>query len=156
MPLSPENYIRARARKLPIHECMITEFWEDAGMATILVSRIHTNEHITFGIYLVDLFCLGVKDTIYQFNIPGFEYNEYKKELIEREELSNCDYILAHNIIYGSVAFADEFGKNGKPMVMTEVGNEPADVISQLEKTAGPGNYDVIYIDENGFYEDDH
>ena len=185
MPLSPENYIRKRARKLPLHECLINEIWQESGMATIIISRLHTNGYITYGIYLVDLFCLGVKDTVYQFNIPGFEFDQYVKEFSDNEKLISCDYVLAHNIIYGSLEFADgfgfkphkdftnvskyileednenvelmdiEFGKSGKPLVVAEIGNDQVKVISQLEKTAGPGNYDVIYIDENGFYEDD-
>ena len=185
MPQSPENYIRTRARKLPLHKCLINEIWQESGMATIIISRLHTNGYITYGIYLVDLFCLGVKDTVYQFNMPEFEFDQYVKEFSDHEKLISCDYVLAHNIIFGSIEFADEFGfsphkdftniseyileeddekidlmdiefgKHGKPLVVAEFGNEPVSVISQLEKTAGPGNYDVIYLDKNGFYEDD-
>ena len=184
MPQSPENYIRSRARKLPIHKCLINDVWQESGMATIIISRIHTSGYVTFGVYLVDLFCLGVKDTVYQFNIPGFEFDQYINEFSDHEKLISCDYVLAHNIIYGSIEFADEFeflphkdftnvtkyileeddenvdlmdiefGKNGKPFVVAEIGNEPVNVISQLEKTAGPGNFEVIYIDENGFGHD--
>lgn len=31
-----------------------------------------------------------------------------------------------------------EFGRNGKPCVVAEVGKEALNVVSQLEKTAGP------------------
>ena len=76
MHQSPENYIRTRARNLPIHECLITEEWEKAGMASVLIARKHSNGNITLGFYLVDIYCLGVKDTFYQFNIPETEYEQ--------------------------------------------------------------------------------
>ena len=41
--LSPENYIRSRARNLPLFECMISEGWKESGMANILIARNHIN-----------------------------------------------------------------------------------------------------------------
>ncbi len=180
MPLSPENYILNRARNLPIYECLITENWQEAGMANILIARKHTNGHITCGLYLIDILCLGIKDTFYQFNISESEYDQIKEEFNDKGSAITCDYVLAHNIIYGAVEFADdygfsahkdfikvtqyileednekvelmdiEFGRNGKPCVVAEVGKEALNVVSQLEKTAGPGNYEIIYVDEEG------
>ena len=187
MPLSPENYIRTRARKLPIGECLINDGWQDCGMATIVISRKHSNGHLTYGLYLVDLYCLGVKDTMYQFNVPGYEYEEHVGELKEKENLIICDYPLAHNVIFGALEFADEFGfsphkdfgkvteylleeddervelmdiefgLNGKPAVVTEIGKEPNPIIRKLEETVGPGNFEYIFVDKNGhaFFDND-
>ncbi len=105
----PENYIRTRARKLPIIECYITEDWEDTGIANIMVIRGHVNGNRTFGIYLVDLKCLGVKDAGYNFNIPDAAFWEQWDECID-SNFEQCDYTLAHNIIYGAVAFAEDYG----------------------------------------------
>jgi len=55
--LSPENYIRKKARSLPIYECWVNTNWEGSGMANIVIARSHTNGNITFCIYLVDLYC---------------------------------------------------------------------------------------------------
>jgi len=63
--LSPENYIRKKARMLPIYECWLNNDWEVSGAASIIIARRHTNENITFYLYLVDLYCLGVKDSFY-------------------------------------------------------------------------------------------
>ena len=65
--LSPENYIRKKARSLPIHECTINSHWEESGLANISIARRHTNGNITSCFYLIDLLCLGVKDTHYIF-----------------------------------------------------------------------------------------
>jgi len=49
--LSPENYIRKKARTLPIYECWLNTDWEESGMATVVIARRHTNENITFCLY---------------------------------------------------------------------------------------------------------
>ncbi len=108
--LSPENYIRKKARSLPIHECWITADWEDSGMASIIVSRRHTNANITFCFYLVDLLCLGVKDSSYRFNITETEFSDFIERMEERMPVEMIDYELAHNIILSAVEFAEEYG----------------------------------------------
>jgi hypothetical protein len=108
--LSPENYIRKKARLLPIHECWITENWQDSGMASVIVSRRHTNGNITFCFYLVDLLCLGVKDSAYKFNVTDTEFRNFLERNNERMEMELIDYVLAHNIILSAVEFAEDYG----------------------------------------------
>jgi hypothetical protein len=67
--LSPQNYIRKKARSLPIHESWINVDWEDSGMASIIVAGRHTNGNITLCIYMVDLLCLGVNGSFIKFKI---------------------------------------------------------------------------------------
>ena len=183
LPSTPEKYIRTRARQLPVYECYITKQWKESGMANIIVARKHTNNNLTFGLYLVDLLCLGVKDTYYDFNITNFDYEDLKKEYFGKQDIVKCDYVLAHNIIYGAVEFADtfgfkphkdfavskyileeddenvefmeiEFGEENKPCVVTTIENEPKQIIAQLDKTAGKGNYKVIYLDNEDLLDD--
>lgn len=107
--LSPEKYIKTKARTLPIHECWINKDWEDSGLASIFISRRQPSGNLTVGIYLVDLKCLGVKDTVYFFNQSPHEY----AELLENQKSSlpseECDYTLAHNVIFAALEFADEY-----------------------------------------------
>lgn len=108
--LSPENYIRKKARTLPIYECWINTDWAESGMATIVVARRHTNKNITYCLYLVDILCLGVKDTIYQFNVSYSEYQGFLEKISDTMEMELTDYVLGHNIILSGVEFAEEFG----------------------------------------------
>jgi hypothetical protein len=108
--LSPGNYIRKKARSLPIHECWINAEWKDTGMANIVIARIHSNENITFCIYLVDLLCLGVKDTHFKFNVTETEYRDFLGNMEDRMEIEAVDYVLVHNIILAGVEFAEEYG----------------------------------------------
>ena len=39
--LSPENYIRQKARNLVLHECLLNSDWKEGGLAEIIVSRVH-------------------------------------------------------------------------------------------------------------------
>ena len=104
--LSPKKYIVSKARTLPIYKTFINPDWKSSGIATIIVLREHKSGYITFGSYLVDLYCKGVKGTAWFFNKPKSEILEYVDEL----DLEECTYQLAHNIIFESLTFAEECG----------------------------------------------
>ena len=112
--LSPEKYIRTRARTLPVGDCYINSDWLEAGKAMITVTRVHINGNITFGMYLVDLFCLGVKDTMWDFNKSPVEFREFiemqRNKYTDDVKIVRSDYVLVHNIIYGALEFAEESG----------------------------------------------
>jgi len=108
--LSPENYIRKKARSLPIFECLVKADWETTKLAPIIIARNHTNGNITVCSYLVDLACLGVKDTMYLFNVPIQKYEEFKEKVSRGMEMIEIDYVLAHNIVYAGIEFAETYG----------------------------------------------
>lgn len=110
-PMSPERYIRERARLLPIDRCMVNADWKEAGDAEIMVVRRHSIGNYTVGMFLVDTFCRGVYDTLYWFNLSKDRLdrvlNSFKSSF---EEIEDVDYTVVHNIIFGAVEFADEAG----------------------------------------------
>ena len=110
IPLSPEKYIKSRCRSLPIGECLINKDWREDGIAQIFIIREHSNENITVGMYLVDIFCLGVKDTFFRFNVSTKEYEDVVNQVSQEMEFDPIDYVLAHNIIYGAIGYAEEYG----------------------------------------------
>jgi hypothetical protein len=176
--LSPENYIRQKARNLPIFECKINSDWENMGTAQIVVSRLHTNGNLTFALYMVDLLCLGTKETYYRFNSDKDEYDDLLENMSEDIQMMNVDYPLIHNVIFAANEFAAELGfkpakdftsitqylleedtddielieiecgRNGKPVfVETDSFSEAQSnqIINQLDKAVGRGNFDVIF-----------
>ena len=181
MPTTPEAQIKMRARNLPIDKCYINEEWEENQMANVVVTRKHVNGNITYGFYLVDLLLLGVKDCFYAFNESPVEL----REKIEYEEFVECDYVLAHNIIYEGIAFAEDYGfapakdftktgiyileedsdaipeldiplgKSGCPVVLVTSHNPMKQELSILDKTAGPGNYFVYHVNDDGDIEEE-
>lgn len=173
--LSPQAIIR-RSRAFPLLECLISANWQkdDLGLVQILLARQQPDGDICFGVYLVDKYCLGLKNT---FANAGFSLTRYENEVrnrIFRETVPvACPVELAHQMIYASIEYAARFGfqpdkdfalsqyllaprgeleepyhltfgKNGKPFFMAGPHDNVARILKQLEKTAGPGNFDYL------------
>ncbi|MFL5660431.1 MAG: hypothetical protein ACJ8BW_03685 [Ktedonobacteraceae bacterium] len=173
--LSSQAIIR-RARTFPILECWISANWQkdDLGLVEILLARQQPDSDICFGVYLVDKYCLGLKNT---FANAGFSRTRYQNEIFNKvfreTEPQACPVDLAHQMIYASIEYAAQFGfqpdkdfaltqyllaprgeleetyqltfgKNGKPFFIAGPHDNVARILKQLEKTAGPGNYDYV------------
>jgi hypothetical protein len=180
---TPEKAIKERARKLPLHECLISSNWHKLKMAEIVISRKHSNGNITYGVFLVDLYCTGLRDTFYNFNVSQKSYDEMLNRMNHNVKLAPCSYTLAHNIIYGGIEFADnygfepnkdiavtefileedddnipliviKFGYKGKPAILLIKDNNSEDDISTLRKNAGEGNYTILDIEQNVMHSD--
>ena len=107
--ISPKKYIETKARTLPIDKCFVNKDWEKSQLADVFVFRKHITGSITWGAYLIDLLCLGVKDTWFNFNVPEDEIAELV-EKFEDNNLTEIDYNLAHNIIFAGYDFATNIG----------------------------------------------
>jgi len=172
---SPQAILR-RARDFPFFACRISANWQkdDLGLVQILVARQQPDGNICFGVYLVDKFCLGLKNT---FANTGFSRTRYENEVHNRlfpeAETEACPVELAHQMIYASIEYAAQFGftpekdfalsqyllaprgeleepyqltfgRDGKPFFVSGPRDNAARIVKQLEKTAGPGNYDYL------------
>lgn len=168
--LSPRKYIQTKVRKLPIYKCFVNKAWKEAGMCNVMIMRRHNNGNVTAGFYLVDLLCLGIKQTFYFFNRSEQAiYESMSPALLD--ELSEVDYNLAHNIVYAGHDFALDFEiqphpefattrfileednetvplieiqtgdhSDGKPHLMA-YSDTDRKALAKLKKHAGDGNY---------------
>ena len=50
------------ARVYPLHGCWIMDGWQDTGITPVIVARMQDNDRIMFGVYMVDYYCLGIKN----------------------------------------------------------------------------------------------
>lgn len=173
--LSPQAIIR-RARTLPILECWISASWQqdDPGLVQILLARKQPDGDICFGTYLVDKYCLGLKNTFANAGFSRARYeNEVRSKIFRDAAPIECPVELAHQMIYASIDYAAQFGfqpekdfalsqyllaprgeleepyhltfgKNGKPFFVAGPYDNAARILKQLDKTAGPGNYDYF------------
>jgi hypothetical protein len=163
------------ARQYPLHECLINRSWMDQGLAYITVSRRQPNGALVFGVYLVDILCLGLKNTLCNADLSR---SRYKTDLVERvyrnDEPIPCSPDLAHYIIYGAIDYARqfgfepqrdfelsqhvldergsleavegvEFGRAGKPFFIAGPDDNVQRIIKQLESTAGRDQFGVLY-----------
>lgn len=184
--LTPEKYIRLKGRNLPIVKCEITEDWKDLeqGPFMVIVTRQHVNGNFTCGVYLVDIGCLGVKDSDFCFNLLKFEYDDFIEEVKGDVPFAEISYSEAHNIIYGAVSYAEElgiephksfelteylldedtddfplieyeFGKNGKPYLVANDELEASRYLSILEDATG-GDFEYMILDDDNDDNDDN
>ena len=107
--LSPERFIREKARQLPIEACYMTQDLR-SGLGSFIVVRKHKNEKYTVGYYLVDTFCRGVVNTGYRLRMDADEYKDFIDEWKEKEKIRPVEYAELHNWIYGAVEFAEDAG----------------------------------------------
>lgn len=109
--LSPYRFMREKARTLPIGKCYIAPpDWQESGMAHVIVTRVRPSGNLVMGAFLVDTFCLGVKDAGYHENMPPSDFEGYLNNYKKGMGLEEISYKEAHNIIYGAMAFAEEGG----------------------------------------------
>ena len=183
--MSPANYIKSgRARLLPISECWISPDWKDSGLCSIVVARKHTTGNVTFGTYLVDTYCLGLKNTMAVFSKPLFQYEDFVEQMFQAHGgKMSVDYVVVHNIIYGAIAYAEdlglkpekdwalsqfileedtedielmdiEFGKNGRPLFMSGPYDNIANITKRLENSVGKDNFEVMIRLEESNFND--
>jgi hypothetical protein len=55
-----------RAAQAPIRHCFLSESVFDIGMGTLVLTRGGTQDHLTLSSFLIDTFCLGIKDVMFQ------------------------------------------------------------------------------------------
>jgi hypothetical protein len=171
-----------RARTFPILECWISADWQKdgLGLVEILVARQQPNENICFGMYLVDKFCLGLKNTFGRVGYSRTRYeNEFHNAFFQNTQPEACSPELAHQMIYASIEYAAQFGfmpekdftltqyllaprgeleepydltfgKDGKPFFIAGPYDDAKLILQQLERTAGPGNYHHLIMSPLG------
>jgi len=163
------------ARTFPIFECWIAAGWgKDSGLAQVIVARQQPNGKICCGVYLVDIYCLGLKNTFVRINLSLERYQEDVYDRISNTQpLEECPIELAHQMVYEGIDYAAQFGfkpqydwkdsqymlrprgeleepykltfgKDGKPFFVAGPHDNAKQIMKQLDETAGPGNYHYI------------
>ncbi|MGP0092597.1 MAG: hypothetical protein ACLPKB_22050 [Xanthobacteraceae bacterium] len=54
-----------RAAGLPIQHCLLSDRLFEMGAGVFVLARGRTSDHLTVGIFFLDVFCLGVKDAAF-------------------------------------------------------------------------------------------
>lgn len=173
VPMTELRHIH-QARSYPIEGCWIRRDWETTGLAVIVIARRQPNGNLVFGNYLVDLYCLGLKDTFYNANIPPGQFHQaYLGRVFHDAPPLDISPALAHEIIYGSIEYAAQFGfrphrdfklsqsildppdlhprsgtvtfgKDGKPFFVAGPHDNVAAIMRRLAQAGGEGSYDYL------------
>ncbi|GEN75504.1 hypothetical protein [Chryseobacterium hagamense] len=113
--ISPEKYIVTKSRTLEISRCFLIGNTE-TGKLQVIISRKHKTGNITVGFYLVDLWCLGIKDSFFDFNLTESDFNLLLETMYDAADLTEVDYVKAHNIIYAAYEYALDLGIKQSPV----------------------------------------
>jgi hypothetical protein len=109
--VSPLHHVR-QARGYPLEGCWIQKDWQEGGLAVIVIARRQPDGNLVFGNYLVDYFCLGLKNTFFNVDItPGeFRNSMLPRMFADAGQPMEISPALAHEIIYGAIEYADRYG----------------------------------------------
>ncbi len=72
-------------------------------MAHVIVTRMRPSGNLVMGSFLVDTFCLGVKDAGYHENMTPSDFEQYLDNYKNGMGLKKSFIMKAHNIIYGAM-----------------------------------------------------
>jgi hypothetical protein len=171
------------ARSYPVYECLVNDGWQEKGLAAVLLARTQPNGLLLVGSYLVDIWCLGLKSTFAHFDMTT---SDYRKEFVSQagggDPMVKCPLDLAHQIVYGGIDYAAQFGfepdpdfefsepvleergalppcevtfgKDGKPLFVAGPRDDTEAVLRQLEKTIGLGEGKAHFIAPIGLQPD--
>ncbi len=142
------------------------------GFAQVFVARIDRQKLVVCS-YLVDYWCLGVKDALAPKKMDRLEYEATIKFTSHNfsEDFEEITLAQAQSIVFGAVDYASglgfdphpdftqakphlgprldhltkiEFGRDGKPHYINGPYDQPDRIIATLNQSVGKGNYDYL------------
>lgn len=159
------------AARYPILHCRVMKSLWSQGMGQVFLSRELPNGSVAFAVFLVDRYCLGVKDAFY--NIAGRFTYDARFRTKHQHLFEPTSPEAARKIVEGAVAYAQnlglaphpeyekaallfgdidpaacpetfEFGKDGKPFFTSGPNDTPArcrEVLHNLNTRLGPDGF---------------
>jgi hypothetical protein len=99
----------AFAAGMPLHECLIPKVLYDQGIGNVVISRKMPNGDIAAGFFLVDIYCLGVKNCFFAVIPPG-AYAQRIDRLVKEEGAEHADPACTVKLIQEAVSYAEGLG----------------------------------------------
>lgn len=179
---------RERGELEPLHECLVDEMTarylldgkpmgdSRDGLGSVIISRVERGK-LSLCTFLVDYWCLGIKDADGPRRIDMPEYEFRRDAMYSRYEgrYRHITVEQAQAIVYGAKEYAAtlglephadavraleglgrrpealfslEFGRAGKPMFINGPHDNVRAIRAKLDKNLGVGNYESILISD--------
>lgn len=124
------------ARVYPLHGCWIMDGWQDTGITPVIVARMQDNDRIMFGVYMVDYYCLGIKNA---YTRVDYSRNRFERELPKlcANAPVSCSVELAHDLIYGALEYAEKLGFEPHPDFYKQKADQILDPVDAHPRTNG-------------------
>ncbi len=98
----------------PIHQCLAPIELFETGIGNVVVSRRLSDDYIATGVFLVDVFCLGVENAFLKILSPD-EYEYMLEKMEENETLKPVAPDYARKLVEGAEAYAGKLGFSPHP-----------------------------------------
>ena len=95
------------AARAPIERCLMPQELFEVGIGSIFLSRRLSDGSLVTGVFLVDIYCLGVKDA---FVMTAAEHELDQRLAMQQETFVDTPPACVRKLLHGAVAFAREFG----------------------------------------------
>jgi hypothetical protein len=98
-----------RADKWPVVRALAgAELWE-TGIGDLAIARQESEGQFVFGIYLVDVFCLGVKNAMWRAGTLG-DFEELIDHIEQNQKMRPISPACLVKIVKGAVEYAQSYG----------------------------------------------
>jgi hypothetical protein len=98
-----------QAAQAPIQHCLITESLFEVGMGTLILARGATPHLLTFGSFLLDVWCLGIKDVMFE-SLEGEEFAAYVEATDAGAPLTSIEPHHARKLLRDLAAWSQSIG----------------------------------------------
>ena len=161
----------ARAAHLPIQDCLAPKDLFETGIGMVVLIRALPGGELALAAFLVDVFCLGVKNAFYRVASP-----QQCAQFVQRFELEKIHPTCLRKLVEGAVEYARAlgfaphpdyagaaglfgtieadmcpvrytYGKDGKPFYVSGPDDSPAQsrrIIDKLTRRLGPEGFHFL------------
>ncbi|MBA7674864.1 hypothetical protein ES703_83089 [subsurface metagenome] len=93
----------------PIHEAAYSSKLFEVGIGSVLLSRTINTQTIAISIFLLDVYCLGVKNAFFKVESKT-AYNETKQQLFRNDPIKGMSPSCARKLVEEGVSYAEKIG----------------------------------------------
>ena len=152
-PMSRDKYFREKIKSIPLDKCYANENWAETGLAHVMVTRRRKDGNLSVAGFLIDTWCLGVKDVFYEMKIDEDRLKDILRSQKDSGILANeIGYVEAHNLILGAVEFAEEAGIEPHPQfdIAANILEEDTDFIPLINYEFGKNGKYLLMVSDSG------
>ena len=105
-----EGISKSAIRNAPLHECLCLDALTKIGVGYITITRRLPDGEFASSLFLVDMFCLGVKQALFRIHESLVEYEKFKHLVGEHAPVRAVSAPYARKLVEGAVAYARDLG----------------------------------------------
>ena len=164
-----------RASRAPIQHCLVPETLFDQGLGSVVLARGFTSSYLTLGLFLVDAWCLGIKDVCFR-SADAETFESMIEAVNETMPMASVDPSYARKLLRDVAAWAApigfaphrdfaaveqlfgdvsadashatfQFGREGKPLYMSGPNESPAQIGHRLAQLRNGRGIERLFVD---------